>query len=543
MRQLWLTLLAVVLGMAPAGASTDTDQHIALGDAAYERRDFEEALSHYRAVMDDYRHGVTAPRMGDAMNWAGNASMNLSHYIDALEFYTLGIELSQQSSDSRLYRDLLSNIGTVFAIFKDYERAVYYFEKAYTEAQQQRDSYLISVAITNLAAAYSKLGEADKASAFLKLQQQYALQQPGLQQFFLNYNRGLAALASGDAHGAIYNLNQGLRTIDEHALSSSYRTDIYNELGEAYALLDLCDSAINYYKLTAAICRRGHYQDQRRDAYKGLEHLYMLKGMRDSAIDCQSVYIALTDSFFNQRQFNAAKDRLMKFEQQMETDSRQTLNSQINRQWLVIVVISLLLIAVVAFALTIAHYNQNLRSAHRMLMRKHDELMRTQEETNALRDTYLSALNTQHPSPDTQHPSPDTQHPSPDTGYPLSQERREQLLRDIVEVMENIEIISAPDFNLHMLAKLVESNTKYVSLVINDTYHKNFKTILNEYRIREACQRFTETEKYGNLTIQGIATELGYNSTNGFIVAFKKIIGMTPSVYIKLARERQEQEG
>ncbi|MBQ9668518.1 MAG: helix-turn-helix domain-containing protein [Prevotella sp.] len=525
-----LLLLAVLLAM-PAARAITLDQKIAEGDAAYERHDYDAAIGYYRSVRDDYRHGLVHPRMGDAMNWAGNASMNTGHYVEALEYYTAGAELARQSRNSRLYRDLLSNIGIVFGIFRDFERAAYYFDRAYAEARQQRDTYLMSIAITNLAAAYCRLGDTDKALPLIELQQQNPLPQPGLQTFFLSYNRALAALSTGDAHGAIYNLQQALSAIDEHALASTYRTDVYNALGEAYTQLGQLDKAIGYYRLTTAIGIGGHAQEQLRDAYEGLEHLYMLKEERDSALTSQSQYIALTDSFFNQRRFNAAKDGLMKLEEQMESDSRQTLTTQITRQWLVIAVISLLLVVVVAFAVAVWRTGRNLRSAHRMLMRKHDELVRQQEETNQLRDTYLSALHKDDLTPD---PAPRESTPE---GFALSQERREQLLKDIVEVMEQTDIIAAPDFNLHTLAKLAGSNTKYVSTVINDTYQKNFKTLLNEYRIREACRRFADHEHYGNMTIQGIASDLGYNSTNGFITAFKKIIGMTPSVYIRLLKE------
>ena len=102
--------------------------------------------------------------------------------------------------------------------------------------------------------------------------------------------------------------------------------------------------------------------------------------------------------------------------------------------------------------------------------------------------------------------------------------------------MNDVAIISRSDFNLNMLADMVDSNTKYVSWIINDTYKKNFKTMLNEYRIHEACRRMSDTEHYGNMTLQAIYEELGYNSAASFIQSFKKVNGMTPSQYQKLLR-------
>lgn len=67
--------------------------------------------------------------------------------------------------------------------------------------------------------------------------------------------------------------------------------------------------------------------------------------------------------------------------------------------------------------------------------------------------------------------------------------------------------------------------------MINDTYGKNFKTLLNECRIKEACRRLLDTEHYGNMTIQAIYEEVGYSNNVSFIRAFKRVNGMTPSEY------------
>lgn len=119
----------------------------------------------------------------------------------------------------------------------------------------------------------------------------------------------------------------------------------------------------------------------------------------------------------------------------------------------------------------------------------------------------------------------------------LSDEQSTRLLEKVNSVLEDVNVISRDDFSLAMLAKMVESNTKYVSMVINETYGKNFKTYLNEYRIREACRRLADEETYGNMTIQAIYEQLGYKTATSFVNAFRKINGMTPSQYQKLAKE------
>ena len=79
-----------------------------------------------------------------------------------------------------------------------------------------------------------------------------------------------------------------------------------------------------------------------------------------------------------------------------------------------------------------------------------------------------------------------------------------------------------------------------MSAIINDVFKKNFKTLLNEYRIREVCRRLSDDENYGQLTIAAIANTVGYNSMNNFITVFKRIVGMTPSKYRQLSLKERK---
>ena len=51
--------------------------------------------------------------------------------------------------------------------------------------------------------------------------------------------------------------------------------------------------------------------------------------------------------------------------------------------------------------------------------------------------------------------------------------------------------------------------------------------------------RLVDTETYGCYNIHGIAESVGYKSTSNFISAFKKVTGMTPSLYKKMAMEEK----
>ena len=118
----------------------------------------------------------------------------------------------------------------------------------------------------------------------------------------------------------------------------------------------------------------------------------------------------------------------------------------------------------------------------------------------------------------------------------LDQESKDRLFDQIKRVMDDMSIICKPDFSLQQLAEQVGSNYKYVSHVLNECYGKSFKQVLNEQRVREACRMFNDTERYGNLTIEAIAANLGFNSRSNFTVTFKRITGISPSDFMKMAQ-------
>lgn len=117
----------------------------------------------------------------------------------------------------------------------------------------------------------------------------------------------------------------------------------------------------------------------------------------------------------------------------------------------------------------------------------------------------------------------------------LDTEAKQRIVNKIAEIMETSNEIYLADFSLARLAELVGSNYKYVSQVINETYHQNFNALLNDYRIKEACQRLNNHEQYNSYTIEAIAESVGFKSRSNFVSTFKRITGITPSEFQRLA--------
>lgn len=103
--------------------------------------------------------------------------------------------------------------------------------------------------------------------------------------------------------------------------------------------------------------------------------------------------------------------------------------------------------------------------------------------------------------------------------------------------IEDEEKLFDPDFSVQALADAVNVKYKTISEVIHEKWGCNFNTFVNTRRIREASKRI-DSMKYDNLSMDAIMQGVGFRSRATFIAAFKKVTGLKPSEYQRIARER-----
>jgi len=120
----------------------------------------------------------------------------------------------------------------------------------------------------------------------------------------------------------------------------------------------------------------------------------------------------------------------------------------------------------------------------------------------------------------------------------LDDTSKDDLADRIVQAMEQTEAICDPEFNRESLAGMVGTTPTNISQVLTERLGKNFSQLLNEYRVREACRRFSDQEQYGRLTIEAVGASVGFKSRSNFAVTFKKVTGLTPSQYLHEARKQ-----
>lgn len=90
------------------------------------------------------------------------------------------------------------------------------------------------------------------------------------------------------------------------------------------------------------------------------------------------------------------------------------------------------------------------------------------------------------------------------------------------------------DISLEKLAKEFKTNPAYLSNVINTYKNKSFSDYINGLRIDFLLSEITNNgnSDFLKFSIEGIAKDLGFNSTSAFSRAFKKEKGTNPAVFL-----------
>lgn len=119
------------------------------------------------------------------------------------------------------------------------------------------------------------------------------------------------------------------------------------------------------------------------------------------------------------------------------------------------------------------------------------------------------------------------------TAKPVAPEESDKIIMQSIEkAMSEKKLYKCSDLSLDSLAAETGFSRYYVSQALNRCAGKNFSSYVNDYRIKEAIRIMSEPSN-GNLTLDGIAYESGFNDRQNFHRVFKKKTGLPPGDFRK----------
>jgi AraC-like DNA-binding protein len=121
----------------------------------------------------------------------------------------------------------------------------------------------------------------------------------------------------------------------------------------------------------------------------------------------------------------------------------------------------------------------------------------------------------------------------------ILKETEEQILLKLKR-FENSKRFINKDISLAVLAGQLDSNTKYLSEIINTHYNVNFNTYINKLRINYIIEKLKTDPNFINYKISYLAENCGFASHSSFATVFKSITGISPVKFIELLNDEKE---
>jgi AraC-like DNA-binding protein/Tfp pilus assembly protein PilF len=443
-----------------------------IGDHKYAMKDYLKALSIYDRIGDTSGKIKVYNRLGNLYRKSLNKEKCLDYYFKSLELC-----ISHNNDYDRAI--VLNNIGLVY-LESDPDKALNFFKESYYYSKKVRDSSKISVTIQSIAQIYLNKQLFEDAMRYFKAALDMDLKN--------NYKLGIA---SNYCNMANIMLKTNQIDLAKKYLDKSYL--IATEINSTELLRIIFNLNVLYYGLKGQPDTMWYYT-QKADSIR--EMLYNLEG-KSLIAEMQTKYE--TEKKENTIDLLQANNRLR--ESQLKI-----------RNYTLI-----FLLLIVGFMGIILMLNRNLIFTKKNLLKKNLELVNN-EADRSINDQFIEDYKE----------GCDLKYSTSN----LDDTHKEFIKTEIARIFNNTLLFLENSFDLTELSQIIGTNKSYVSQVINETYNRNFNSLLNDYRIKEARKIISDPANH-KYTIETIAGKVGYNSKTSFNNAFKKYTGLTPSFYIK----------
>ena len=532
---------------------TPSDELYKTGRGFLEENKLDEAMVCFSIVGNRYSPNMTDEEKrlcAYSLNNAGGISQLRSNYSIAFSYFKKAIQIA----DEPIYQ-AYNNIAGIYLFYNDYKNARQYLTQAFDISLEQKNWESLSNSLQNLIFLGWKMDSLASLQPQIERYRSVDSIPPSLSGYTIGIADGTIAASKGQYREAI-RIFSGVINTDSTILSANhfvYNTPLY---------IAKCYMALKDYPLAMQYLKTVEEEMRRIDDYYMLMYVYNLQieccqqdGNAEGARKAKYDLLNLKDSINTVEELEKIKnieffDEVDKYEKQVVELSHQK-NTRTR-----VAIISCLALLVVALLFIVAIIqNRRLRESNKELYRKTDELVRQADSEKLQRTAYKKkidgfiekiaslqgTINTLCSASLPASSTPIAEEPTtaPAASSPLPDDQS-AIVERIYQQLDDVDFICQPDLTVERLAQAIGIHDRYVSQVINESTNKNFNTLLNEYRIREACKRLTDFDTYGQMTNETIAEGLGYKSRSHFIRTFKKMTGLTPSQYQKIAREEQQ---
>ena len=458
----------------------------------------------------------------------------IESYFMALENYELAFEycriqderLQAVSSDDYPGKaECYVQIANIHYWFKDYSKAIFYYNKILEEKDNVRNYFAKQHARNGLGLSYAAKNELDSSDIYFRamIQTQPLSPENEAQHELWNGiaegNIGDNMLQRHEYNQAISLLKSSIEKVLKHS-DYSYAAGRAVDLANIYLKKDNLAEAKRYIDLATAYNNKSQAPRNIHLFYEVLSKYFAATGNNKMSI----MYMDSTLESIKQmeEQFNALL--LLRLEQKESAKQQQQfVQEKAMRQQAQFRILMLSIGFIIIFSLLglVLFFYRRKRAAYRELVRKSLQWAQVQPETaNAIQPTVQTDEN------EATEQGQEVQNAPPD-------ETDFEIMEAIERRMTDEKIYRDGSLSVDSMAQLLGFKRYYISGAINRCSKKNFNTFINEYRIKEAIRLLSE-KNARQFSMDGIALDAGFNDRRNFLRVFKKMTGLTPTEFVKV---------
>lgn len=525
----------------------DSDELIKKGENFKKNKTMDSALMAYSIVCNRTKNLDDKEEVRKCCKaYIEKIRIHFTYFFDYSKAYEDIIAAMKLKDDAGIEYYKLDNAASIFhhvvaVMCRDWnmERSAMDFcRDAFDAALKEGDKENLHVFVTNMIIMSCNLNESEKVDDLWKSYSDNVKHDTFTYRFNELFYEYLRCRIKKNYAGAV-SASKKMLDISEDSLDRRRIVIAHNSIVEASENAGDYEKALFYLEKQEKLVQKWMMRENSIELLDIKQRLYRKLGNNKLADECSRNYFLKKDSLLNHKELSSIyraqyNDKSRNMEKKIEEmHIRKTIYDRV-----FLVFITLMIILFVMVVMLFIKIKQ-LKKCNITIYENNEESFKKEEKDREKLKNEVLKLEKETEEP-TETAEEDVRADDEEKykNNSISDEEKKKLLDKILTVMENVDEICSDTFSGARLAELTGYKYNYVSLVINENYGCNFNSFLNRFRIKEACRRLADDENYGNYTIDTISSSLGFKSRTTLTMSFKKIVGLTPSQYRSIAKEK-----
>jgi len=426
-------------------------------------------------------------------------------YRSSIKEYSKSYHLAKTNKFKFLASASKHNLALLNVEIGEYQKALVVLKEEYNDYINKnindQDNLFLYQTISSICRTYILMQETDSTAHYIKLGYQKAIKEKKEDWiFYFNYYKGVNHYNLKNYQASIDSLTKFIPLVKEEGDPIAHYY-----IGMSYYKTNRIEKGISNLKIMDSIAQSNDIVlCETRNGYETLINYYKAKNNAEKQLKYINRLLQI-DSVQRKNYKIISKEINSQYETPKLLKKKQELINSLNKsksgliQKLLLAIGIIILISAISLIMFFKH--QKFKKNYNLLIDK------TKEQTKKEKE-------------------------KPQTIENISEENVSLIIDGLSSFEEKLDFLTN-GLTLKKVALALNTNTTYLSKVINFYKDKNFSSYLNDLRINYILEILPTNSKMQNYTIQALAKEIGYNNSESFSSAFYKRTGIKPSFYIK----------